>query len=80
MDRAMSYIENTFHQTSAILSVLVDPNRLTVHDLLMLHVKARGTPVENSEDADVRFAWEDFVADYAKIGEFMTVTPPEDAS
>jgi hypothetical protein len=46
----------------------------------MLHVKARGTPVENSEDADVRFAWEDFVADYAKIGEFMTVTPPEDAS
>ena len=76
MDRAMAYIENTFSQTSALLAALVDPNRLTVYDLLMLHVDARGTLVENEAEADVRLAWEDFVADYAKIGEFMTVIPP----
>jgi hypothetical protein len=79
MDRARAYVENTFSQTSAILSALTDPNRLTVHELLTLHANARGTLVENSADADVSFAWEDFVADYAKVAEFMTVGPPEEA-
>ena len=54
---------------------MLDPNRLNVYDLLKLHVGARGSQVEDPNEADVRFAWEDFVADYAKVGEFMTVTP-----
>ena len=78
MDRAMAYIENTFNQTSILLSTVVDPNRLTVYDLLTLHVNARGTLVENAEEADVRFAFEDFLTDYAKIAEFITANPPEE--
>jgi hypothetical protein len=80
MDRARAYIENTFSQTSALLSALADPNRLTVYELLTLHANARGTLVENSADADVSFAFEDFVADYAKIAEFITVRLPEEGS
>jgi hypothetical protein len=75
MDRSMAFIENTFGQTSDMLSAMLDPNRLSVYDLLMLHVDSRGRQVETAADADVRFVWEDFVADYAKTAEFMTVTP-----
>ena len=75
MDRSMAFIENTVGQTSDLLSAMLDPNRLSVYDLLMLHVDSRGTQVETAADADVQFVWEDFVADYAKTAEFMTVTP-----
>ncbi|HET9711110.1 MAG TPA: hypothetical protein VFP64_04485, partial [Pyrinomonadaceae bacterium] len=78
MDRSMPFIENTFGQTSEILSAILDPNRLSVYDLLKLHVNARGTEVETPEEADVRFTWEDFVADYASVAEFMTVTPSQE--
>ncbi len=73
MDRAMAFIENTFSQTSDVLSAVLDSNRLCVYDLLQLHVNSRGTQVQDREAADVRFAWEDFVADYAKVAELMTV-------
>ena len=72
MDRSMAFIENTFGQTSELLSALLDSNRLNVHDLLTLHANSRGTLVENRDEADVRFAWEAFVADYATVAEFMT--------
>ena len=75
MDRSMAYIENTFRQTSELLSAVLDSNRLNVYDLLTLHANSRGTLVQNGDDADVRFAWEDFVADYARVAEFMTVMP-----
>ena len=75
MDQALAYVENTFSRTSELLSAMLDPNRLNVYDLLKLHVDARGTQVEDPNEADVQFAWEDFVADYAKVAEFMTVTP-----
>lgn len=78
MDRSMPFIENTFGQTSEILSAVLDSNRLSVYDLLKLHVNARGTQVETPEEADVRFTWEDFVANYASVAEFMTVTPSKD--
>lgn len=79
IDRARAYIENTFSQTSALLAALSDPNRLTVYELLTLHANARGTLVENLEDADVSFVFEDFVADYAKIAEFITVKAPDES-
>lgn len=71
MDRSMAFVENTFSQTAELLSALLDSHRLSVYDLLLLHANARGSHVENSEDADVRFMWEDFVADYAKVAELM---------
>lgn len=78
MDRAMAYVENTFNQTSEMLSAILDSNRLSVYDLLELHAGVRGTQVDNPEEADVRFGWEDFVSDYTKAAQFMTVTTPEE--
>lgn len=75
MDRALAYVENTFSSTSEILSAILDPNRLSVYDLLKLHVEVRGTQVEEPAEADVQFVWEDFVADYARVARFMTVMP-----
>ena len=77
MDRSMPLIENTFSQTSELLSAVLDSSRLNVYDLLKLHAHARGKQVETPEAADIRFVWEDLVADYAKVAEFLTVTPPE---
>jgi hypothetical protein len=75
MDHTLAYVENTFSQTSEMLSAMLDPNRLSVYDLLKLHVDARGSQVDSEDEADMRFAWEDFVADYAKVAQFMTVMP-----
>ena len=75
MDRAYAFVENTFSNTSEILSAVLDPNRLSVYDLLKLHVDARGTQVEEAAEADLQFLWEEFVADYARVARFMTVMP-----
>ena len=75
MDRAYAFVENTFSSTSEILSAVLDPNRLSVYDLLKLHVDARGTQVEEADEADLQFLWEEFVADYARVARFMTVMP-----
>lgn len=39
----------------------------------------RNFPRQVMDTATYELAWEDFAADYAKTGEFMTVTPPEEA-
>ena len=77
MDSSMPFIENTITKTSDLFSAVLDSKRLTVYDLLMLHVDSRGTLVEDADAADVRFAWEDFVGSYTKIAELMTVSPEE---
>ena len=78
MDRSMAFIENTFSQTSELLSAVLDSSRMNVYDLLKLHADARGTQVEDPDEADVRFGWEDFIADYVKIAELITATPPSE--
>lgn len=78
MDRSLAFIENTFGQISELLSAVLDSSRLSVYDLLQLHTNSRGTQVEDRDEAEVQFTFEEFGSDYTKIAEFMTVTPRND--
>jgi len=73
MARSGAYIENTMTQAAAIIETSLDASRLTVFDLLMLHATSRGELVEDQDQAEVKFTWEELATDYAKVAQYMTV-------
>lgn len=70
-DRALPTLENAADRTVEVLRALVRGTKLSVYELLEMHARARGTPVDDAASADVVLRWEDFVTDYAKVGAYM---------
>lgn len=56
----------------AVESYVADP-KVSVYDLLLLHVEGRGKQVTLDNNVDTYFKFEDFAETYEKIGEFMGI-------
>jgi hypothetical protein len=68
---ALATLENTAGSTGEVLRALLHNTKMSVHELLSLHARARGSLVPAEGDADVKWRWEDFVTDYAAAGTYM---------
>lgn len=67
----LATIESTSGEMYQILVDLINPNKLSVHDLFTLHAESRGKIVSDVKKAKTVFAYEDFVTGYDKIASFM---------
>jgi hypothetical protein len=70
-DRALATLENTASQTVDVLRALIHNTRMSVHDLLTLHARQRGTPVDDPASADLVLRWEELVTDYSAVLRYM---------
>lgn len=59
-----------------VMQTLVNGGKMSVYDLLKLHAEERGTLIEGElsksfNDGVTCLKWEDFVSDYAAVGQYM---------
>lgn len=76
LDIDMDGIPVASANTNKILETIkpyTDPPKFSVYDLLKIHVDSRGILVDNVDDADINFKFDDFSASYVKILEFMGI-------
>ena len=66
-------MEHTWGSVQDVMKSLTRPPKLSVYDLLKMHADGRGSLATSENASDVKFAWQDFVADYAKVAEFMRI-------
>jgi hypothetical protein len=66
-------IEGSFGKLEEVMHSLLDGTRLSLYELMDIHVRARGVRVERAEEADVVWRWEDFAFDYTKAAEFLAI-------
>jgi hypothetical protein len=71
-ERVLPTLENAASRTADVLKALVHNTKMSVYELLMLHVQARGTPASDPGSADLALRWEELVSDYAKVTSFMS--------
>lgn len=70
--RGLSNIESSKEYSDMVIkSLIASSEKLSVYDLLTLHVEARGKIVSDKESADLKFEYEDMVSSYEKIAQFM---------
>jgi hypothetical protein len=74
-DRGLPVLENTAQKSAEVMRSLIHGSKMSVYDLLAAHARVRGELVADRRDATTAFPWEDFVTDYAKVGEYMTFAP-----
>jgi hypothetical protein len=72
-DRGLATLENAAGRTAEVLRALVEGTKMSVYDLLMLHVRERGASADAPDGADVALRWEDFVTSYQRVAEYMNV-------
>lgn len=64
-------IENTSNIRNSMIGKIILGKQLSIKELLTLHGTARGTIVDNKDEADIKFEFDDFITDYTKIGEYL---------
>jgi hypothetical protein len=69
--RVLPTLENTAGTSAEVIRALIHGTRMSVYELLKLHMMARGTPIDNPAEADLALRWDDFVTDYAKAAAYM---------
>ncbi len=65
-------LETAAGATGEVLRALIRGGRMSAHELLSLHARARGTVVADAASADVALRWEDLVTDYALLSSYVT--------
>jgi hypothetical protein len=64
-------IESTSSMTGQIVRSVIHNTSLSVYDILFLHGKSRGWLVSNSDLAETKFEYDDFITSYEKVATFM---------
>ena len=59
--------------TLTVLKQYAEPPKVSVYDLVLLHVEGRGKQVTLDNNVDTYFKYEDFVVSYEKTGQLMGV-------
>jgi hypothetical protein len=72
-DGGLPTIETAADRSLLVLRALVAGTKMSVYELLALHATTRGTLVTSEDEADEKWRWEDFVADYSKVAGFMGI-------
>ena len=60
-----------YNEILSIIKEYTDNPKFSVFDLLMLHINNRGEVIDNKNDADKLFTFEDFSKDYVEILKYM---------
>lgn len=66
-------LESTRSQTETSLRSMIAPIKLSVYDLALMHVEARGKLAKSEDKAKTKFTWEEMSTNYAKVAELMTL-------
>ena len=66
-ERVLATLENAASKSAELLKTLIQSPKMSIYELLTLHVQMRGTLATSAEAADVVFKWSELVTDYAKV-------------
>jgi hypothetical protein len=70
-NRALPTLENAANRTAEVVTALIHGTKMSIYELLSLHVQARGELVRDRAAADLTLDWESLVSDYARVATYM---------